>query len=264
MNILAVDDERIGLAALMSSIKGTGMACDVCGFRNAKEAFEKAQTQKFDVAILDIQLKGSTTGVELAEMLMEKQPGINIIFATGYDEYQQKAFKMHASGYILKPVTVEKVRDELENLRYPVNSDKTAADKPKELEIRAFGNFEVFFDGKPLKFKYEKTRELLAYLVDKNGAFCSNGEIAVALWEDENHESYLRGMKKDLHDSLVAIGCEDIILVQRGRLAIVPSKVQCDYYKYLAGDSETINHYRGEYMNRYSWAEVTNAGLMNL
>lgn len=263
LRILAVDDERIGLAALMGAIKQVNGESELYGFRTAGEALELAGKVKLDVAFLDINLRGKTNGVELAEAIKKIHPRINIVFCTGYDEYQQEAFGMRASGYILKPVTVEKIRAELENLRYGT-AESTHENGKNVLEIRTFGNFEVFADGLPMKFKYEKTKELLAYLVDRKGAFCSNGEIAVALWEDEDHESYLRGMKKDLVDHLKAINQEEAVVVQRGRIAIVPSAVNCDYYRYLDGDDSVIKQYRGEYMNQYSWAEITNGSLLSL
>ncbi len=48
---------------------------------------------------------------------------------------------------------------------------------PKRLQIRTFGNFEVLYDNTPLRFKYQKTKEMLAYLVDRNGSMCSTGEL---------------------------------------------------------------------------------------
>ena len=47
-------------------------------------------------------------------------PRINIIFLTGHSEYTAEALALHCSGYILKPLTPEKIRQEIEHLRYPV------------------------------------------------------------------------------------------------------------------------------------------------
>lgn len=79
------------------------------------------------------------TGVELAKKLKDAYPKINIIFVTGFDQYTGEAMKMHASGYIMKPVTAEKVKEEMENLRNPIEplSDKL-------LRVQCFGNFDVF------------------------------------------------------------------------------------------------------------------------
>lgn len=64
------------------------------------------------MAFLDIDMRG-TNGMELAKRLKENQPKINIIFVTGYSEYMGDAFSIHASGYVLKPPTKEKIELEI-------------------------------------------------------------------------------------------------------------------------------------------------------
>lgn len=127
---------------------------------------------------------------------------------------------------------------------------------------KTFGNFEIFSVGSPLKFKYEKAKELLAVLIDNRGALLSNNELISVLWEDDDHhQSYLRTIKKDLIDTLKAVDADSIIVSQRGKIGIIPNKVKCDYYEYLKGENYAVNSYAGEYMRQYSWAECTNANL---
>ena len=40
-----------------------------------------------------------------------------------------------------------------------------------------------------------------------------------------------------------------------------PSRVGCDYYRYLAGEKAARSSFRGEYMSNYSWAEITVGSL---
>ena len=258
MNIIAVDDERLGLESLISAIKKASSESSVMGFRDADEVISYAKENEIDIAFLDIQMRG-TNGIDLAKELKMINPNINIIFETGFDTYQQDAFSMHASGYVLKPITKEKVQIELENLRHPLVEDQNVGNN---LVVKTFGNFEVFYHKKPLKFKYDKTKELFALLIDSRGSFMSNGEIMAYMWEDDSHESYLRGLKKDLNDCLKGIGKENIVIQQRGKIAVATNMVKCDYYDYLNGDVHALNLYRGEYMAQYSWAEVTNGALI--
>ncbi|MDD3369351.1 MAG: hypothetical protein PHP50_10795 [Lachnospiraceae bacterium] len=135
----------------------------------------------------------------------------------------------------------------------------------QKLRIKAFGNFEVYKGEKVLDFKYNKSRELLAYLVDRNGSLCSNHEIITALWEEgekvNNHISYLKNTRTDLIATLKAVGCGDVLERQRGSLRIIPEKIDCDYFDYLNQKPSGINAYRGEYMAQYSWAEMTHGAL---
>lgn len=179
MNIIALDDEKIALEALMSAIIKAAPGAEVHGFRNLEGVETYLADNSIDVLFMDIELRGDVSGIEFAEELTKEYPKLNIIFTTGYSDYALKAVELHCSGYIVKPVTLDKVRLELEKLRYPIDKSKQG------LYVRCFGNFEVFLDGKPLNFKYKKTRELLAYLIDRRGSLCRNNEIISTLWEDD-------------------------------------------------------------------------------
>ena len=85
------------------------------------------------------------------------------------------------------------------NLRKPVKL-------VNKLQINVFGNFEVYFDGNPLKFKYTKSKELLAYLVDRRGALCTVSELMAVLFEDdEGHETYFKSIRKDMIDTIESV-----------------------------------------------------------
>ena len=255
MIVIAVDDERIALENLVESIRLASPNAQIHPFRYPEDALEFAKENDADVAFLDVEMTGMN-GVELAEKLKFFYPDINIIFSTGYGHYRDAAFDLHASGYLTKPITPEKVKKELDNLRRPVRNRK-------RVQIRAFGNFEVYLDGKPINFKYSKTKEMLAYLVDRKGALCTNGEIMAILFEDDNgHEAYFRSLRKDLTDVLEMAGCSGILNQQRGRIGIVPQMVDCDYFCWCDGNRSGGNRFHGEYMTQYSWSEYTNAMLI--
>lgn len=262
MRILAVDDEKLALEALTLAISKADPDAEIISFRRADEALGYAKENAVDVAFLDIEMR-QMSGIELALKLKEVSPRINVVFSTGYAEYRGEAFNLHASGYITKPITADKVSVELENLRYPVEREASGSGvSGKRIYCQTFGNFEVFADGKPLDFKYEKTRELLAYLVDR-GSLCSSNEIMTALWEDDQHGSYLRNLKKDLLETLDSVGCKDVVDNQWGKLGVIPDKIDCDLYEWKKGVPTAINAYRGEYMAQYSWGEFS-VGMFTL
>lgn len=254
MRIIAVDDEKIALDALSSSIKAIVAEDEVISFRYPEDAIEYAKNNFCDIAFLDVEMAGMN-GVELAEELKKYNSEINIVFCTGYGNYRDKAFELHASGYLMKPITAEKVKSELENLRRPIL-------EKKRLKIQTFGNFEVYLDGKPLAFKYRRTKELLAYLIDRVGAMCTVGEIIGILFEDESgREEYFQKLRRDLLSTLEDVGCEGVIVHKRGMLGVVITEVQCDYYDCLNRKKDFETSYFGEYMSQYSFAEYTNAQL---
>ena len=254
MVIIAVDDEKLALEALMNAIREAAPEAELHSFRWSEDALMFAEKSHIDAAFLDVEMTGAN-GVQLAQKLMLYQPQINIIFATGYGKYRASAFDLHASGYLVKPITAERVQVELAHLRYPVRL-------AKRVQVYTFGNFEVYLDGRPIEFKYSKTKELFAYLVDRKGAMCTVGEMRSVLFEeDQGHETFFKSLRRDLLDTLEAAGCQEIISQQRGRLGVVPEQIECDYFDYLNDKGKGKAAYRGEYMTQYSWGEYTN-GLL--
>ena len=253
MKIIAVDDEKIALQGLLSSIQKAAPEAQLHGFRYADEALAHARSHSCDVAFLDIEMK-EMSGIALAEALKELNPNVNIIFSTGFGSYRDTAFDLHASGYLIKPITEEGVRRELENLRRPPAA-------PKRLRAITFGNFQILADNEPVKFKYQKTKELLAYLIDRKGSMCSIGEITASLFPDDTHKKYYHQLRLDLINTLTLLGFDAFILQERGTLGIDKSLLECDFYDYLNGKATLSDLYHGEYMAQYSFAEFTNAEL---
>lgn len=259
MKILAVDDEKLALDTLMDSIGKTVPGAALAGFRKPEEALSYVRDNACDIAFLDIKMRGMT-GLELARRLKDIRGEINIIFVTGYSEYSLDAFRLYASDYLLKPATPDAVRQALEHLRTSVRPAET-----KRIRFQCFGNFEVFVDNRPLTFKRVKSKELLAYLVDRMGASATMGELMTVIWEDgpdtASRQSNLRNLIADLKNGLSDAGVGNVILKSRNSIALDCTAVDCDYYDFLRHIPYAVNAYHGEYMKQYSWAELTTAAL---
>ena len=261
MNIFAIDDERLALKALVHAIEEVVPDANVQSFQKPSALLNALPDSVCDVAFLDIKMPGMT-GLELARRIKEVHPKVNIIFVTGYNEHAFEAMAMRSSGYVMKPVTREKVEQELMALRHPI--EKPAE---KKLTLQCFGNFDVFSGGKPLTFHLSKTKELLAYLTDRKGGSCTMGELMSVLWEDredsDSLRTQLRKLISDLRGVLKEAGMEDVIFKGRNSISLNIEAVSCDYYDYLKDPAAHINRYHGEYMAQYSWAEYTNAALLH-
>lgn len=85
---------------------------------NAAEALEYARNNRVALAFLDIELR-STTGIDLCRALLDVNPFTNVVYLTAYSEYAFDAWGTGASGFMLKPITPEGVREQLKNLRHP-------------------------------------------------------------------------------------------------------------------------------------------------
>ena len=261
MRFFVVDDEKYALDRMVRELKTASPEAEIFAFSNPHELLEFAKDNYCDVAFLDVRM-GSMTGVELAKKLKELMPKLNIIFVTGYDEYANEAMKMHASGYLMKPVTAEDVKAELQDLRYPIFEKKNYL-----LYFRCFGVFEVFDqNGDLVCFERKKAKELLAYLLYRQGKKCNNQELHEILFEDGAYENDVeqrmyQTVVSSLTTTLKSIGVESILQRNYGAIKLDVTKVACDWYEYLVNKEEGAPAYKGEFMKQYSWAEVENGNL---
>ena len=247
MVFIAVDDERLQLNKLVDAIKVAAPNNRILSFDNPLTALKNAELQKIDVAFLDIEMAG-LNGVELAKKLKAINPNINIVFVTGYTEYAVDAYSIHASGYLTKPVTADKIKAELNDLRFPMPEPQSN----NRIRIQCFGDFEIFCDGEPLKFSRSKTKELVAYLVDSGGALVTTKEISMVLF-NEDKPSYVRNLIADLSKALKEVDAEKIFVKRFNKYGISMKNVRCDYYDYLNNIPYAVKAYRGKYMSQYKW-----------
>ncbi|MBR4836761.1 MAG: response regulator [Clostridia bacterium] len=254
MIAIAVDDEALMLGALVAAIEESSDISAVTKFSDCEEALEFVRGNAIDVAFLDINMRGMG-GLALAEKILETRPNCKIVFCTGYEEYAIPAFKLHASGYLMKPISAEDVQVEIDNI-------KGMRQREKRLTVKCFGNFEVYAKNEKLMFKRLKTKELFAFLVDRNGAGMTAKQICAVLFPDDTDDTknaaYLRQLVLDLKNTLKSVGAEAVLCHETPCYRVDTSLIKCDYVSYLeSGKPE----FHGEYMTQYSWAEDTCAML---
>ena len=263
MNILAIDDELLVLNALVGELKKVFPADEIYSYRKPSEAVELAEKLKSDgeelsYAFLDIKMRGMT-GLELAKRLKTLHPNMHLFFCTAHSEYAIDAFGLYAKGYLMKPITAQKIEKALIEMIPEWKNEPPCSEK--DIRVQTFGNFEVFVDGTSLKFNREKAKELLAYLIDRHGASITTKQIFAVLWEDapydRNSKNHVGAILSSLKSTLKEAGIEDILIKTWNHLAIDISKIKCDAYDYEQGDMAAVNSFRGEYMSNYSWAEFT-------
>lgn len=254
MRVIAVDDEELMLRALVRAISVSPDIKEVVKFSNPEKALEYVKENSIDVAFLDINMRGMG-GITLAENIIKLRPNSKIVFCTGYEEYAVSAFKLHASGYLMKPISAEDVQSEIDNI-------KGVRKKEKLIDVKCFGNFEVYVKGERLSFKRSKTKELFAFLIDRHGAGLTAKQICAVLFPDDTDDvknsAYLRQLVLDLKTTLKSVGAECVFCHETPYYRVDISLIKCDYFSYLeTGKPEFF----GEYMSQFSWAEETCANL---
>lgn len=269
--IICVDDEELILNLTVKMCKSISGVDEVKGFSDTNEALLYISENPVDVALLDIDMPGMN-GISMAIEIKNRRPDTAIIFLTGYSEYAVEAFRIHASGYLLKPVSKDKLEKEVEyalsrrmqrGKLSEIEVSQSGEKKDSAVYVKTFGEFDVLVDGKVVNFKRAKSKELLAYLVDREGGGVTRAAAFAVLWEgevyDRNKQKQVDVIVRSLRETLKEYRISEILSIEKGLLRVVPEKFECDLYRFISGDAEVINHYRGEYMNQYYWADITEA-----
>lgn len=130
--ILIIEDEPLIARDLKRIIENNGYTVsDIC--YNSDLALDRLSKQDFDIVLLDIHLKGSRNGIELAKIINEKYE-IPFIYITSFadrDTIQQVKMTMPA-GYVVKPFSDKEIYSAVEIALYKNDLQK---DEPLTRDI---------------------------------------------------------------------------------------------------------------------------------
>ena len=259
MNAICVDDEAQVLAHTVACCQKLQLLENVRGFTRPRDALNWAAENPVDLALLDIHMP-DMNGLKLAEQLRTLAPHLSIIFITAFGQYALEAFDVHPTAYLLKPLDEARLKREVE-YALAIRQAKT----PTHIQVQTFGHFEILVDGKTLSFRRSKSKELLAYLVDRRGAGVTRQDAFAALWEDRVYDASMQKQMdvviRSLRETLQKYGVGELFELKNRCLRIRPELIDCDLYRFLKGDRETVSAFFGEYMSQYAWAANTEARL---
>lgn len=117
-NVILVDDSEAILTDGVAVLEEVLPNATIAGFIWPQEALAYAKANRVALAIVDIEL-GTASGLDLCHRLLAINSQTNVVFLTAYPEYSLGAWETGASGFMVKPLTPERVREQLNKLRYP-------------------------------------------------------------------------------------------------------------------------------------------------
>lgn len=149
-NVLILEDEPYTLKFLEAIIGEHPLVKNVYGTGDGREAIQLAREKRPQIAFLDIVLSSEDayTGLEVAGYISEINPGIRLVFISGYDRYALDSFAVHPYDYILKPVNKDRIFNALTSLANQVLPTDNYSHKiiiPCEDEMVFLDPAEVFF-----------------------------------------------------------------------------------------------------------------------
>lgn len=124
--ILIVDDMPVIRSSLKRIIsqKDT-LYSPILEAANGEEAVTLARHYKPDVILMDIKMP-ALNGLQATAVIRQEQPDVKIVMLTAYDEfsYVQKALKLGARDYLLKPVRPNKLIDLLVEIKQEIEVER--------------------------------------------------------------------------------------------------------------------------------------------
>ena len=260
MKILIVDTDVESSSKLEKIVLEAFPTASIDVETNEDEACYLVERKEYSVVLTETK-RIDFNGLHFARSVHERSPQTRVIFITNNSSFAVPAFKTRAVGYLVAPISKDDLREEFEDLGL-------FGGENHKIEAKTFGNFEMFCDGKVIQFGRAKSKELLAYLIDKNGTTATGSELIVNLWEDKDVDrttrSMLHNLVSDIKKTLLSYGISDIFETKRNAFRIKPEKIVCDYFDLLNGKKDAMRKFKGEYMSAYYWAEFTIGKLETL
>lgn len=113
MNIAVVDDDAVDLATAVSFLReyvdigGPQSDTHIAAFDGGEHILEDFETDKYDLIVLDIYMKG-ISGMETAKEIRKADAKVAIVFLTSSEEHVLEGYRVYAAGYFIKPLAENK------------------------------------------------------------------------------------------------------------------------------------------------------------
>lgn len=255
MRTIVVDSDP---AALKRFQRLSGAIPDIClvgQFEYVLNALIYAQSNPVDLVFLDPAVSTKDEWILFVKQLRKIRGDILVVFVSESAEYMKDFNKIGGDYYLIKPYSMETLKIAMERIRLIGHR------LFRRLYIRAFDNFIVMKNGKPLPLD-GKAKEILALLVSLRGKEMSNRDIYSTLWKGREYSNEkmtvlynaIGRLKKVLREN----DCEELLIsTTRGQM-INTEMFDCDYYEW---QDNGRSYTKSEFLPEYAWSKgVFDAG----
>ncbi len=185
IDILIVEDEAIVALEIKRAI--LKMSFGVSNMvTNYTDALTSIREKTPNIVLLDIHLKNSKDGIEIAKAIKEIAD-IPIVYLTAFfdDKTIEQAVQTNPIGYLVKPFKREDLKSTLQLAIYKINSTKCVESSLNDIGqgyIYDSVNHNLFFKEHPIKLSH-KERLLLEMLIEEKGDIVPFSVLENHVWE---------------------------------------------------------------------------------
>jgi heavy metal response regulator len=182
MRILVVEDEKKMVAFIKRGLKEAGYAVDTTD--NGEEALFLAETNPYDLVILDIMLP-VLDGIKVCRQLRQKRIDIPVLMLTARDDVDDKISGLDAGAddYLTKPFAFPEFLARVRALLRRKNTAKTTCVKVADLEIDQ-STRKVFRAGAEIELTPTEYG-LLEYMMLNAGHVVTRTMLSEHVWNDD-------------------------------------------------------------------------------
>ncbi|OPJ63744.1 response regulator [Clostridium oryzae] len=248
---IVVEDEWYNLQEISELIKDTGCIAVEGKYLNPLDALEESDDISPQLAFIDVDMP-EMDGITLAEKLMEKNPKINIVFITAYDQYAVKAFDVNALDYIMKPINIKRFNVMIEKVKNKINFIEHNG--TSTLTIKCFDDLLVNIDGTPVKWGRSKAEELFALLLMNLDSYVHKDVIIEYLWPKYEKHRALPILQTTVYKTrkIFAELKDKVSLDYSGnKYCLIIRNAQCDYIEF----NKALANYTSEDETTYGAVE---------
>ncbi|SFV56187.1 sensory transduction regulatory protein [hydrothermal vent metagenome] len=192
MNVLIVEDESIVAMEIANYVKDLGY--DVCCIAaDAKRAYEAVKTQKIDLILMDVYIKGDIDGIECAKEIKSKRD-IPLIYISAFsdDITLQRAIETDPNAYLIKPFNTKELQVAMSLAVKNLYPNKRIGDVVFDHEFSYDSkNEELLLNGEVVHLTKQE-RTLLKLLVLEKNNIVSIYEIENYIWPDKQSNENTR------------------------------------------------------------------------
>ncbi len=125
VKILIVDDEPMVRSSMARMMRSIDAQYTVGEAEDGEEALSMLARQSYDLVITDIRMP-AMNGIELCKHIHQKYPRMHVVMLTGYADfsYAQAAIRYNVSEYLLKPVSVDAIKEVVRKIEVKLREKK--------------------------------------------------------------------------------------------------------------------------------------------
>lgn len=277
MKVVCVDDESLALEFIEQQLEKIDEITVRATFINPLDGMDYIVNHDVDIVFLDIQMP-HINGIQVAEKILEKKPYLPIVFVTAYNEFAVEAFQLNALDYIVKPISVDRLKVTLSRVKEKIAHEKkeTLLLKVNYLQIQ-LAPFLAFGEGdelKPIQWRTRKAEELFLYLLLNHNTLVEKSSLIELLWSEyEMEKAYallyttiynVRKQLKQYHQHIVLHNRADGYVLELKNVNVDLETWEQELIKLPPVNAATIEDYehvmqlnKGVYLDShdYFWAE---------